>query len=551
METGLEYGLIGAKLGHSFSPEIHAKIGHYPYELRELSPDGVHQLLEERTFRGLNVTIPYKELVIPLLDEISDRARKIGAVNTIVNRNGRLYGDNTDYSGAAALIRHAGVEISGRKVLILGTGGTSKTLRAVTEAMGARKIVRVSRHSGEGLCTYEEAARLHSDAQVIVNTTPVGMFPNVDGCPLEVEQFPALEGVVDVVYNPLSTRLVQSARKLGLPAEGGLYMLCAQAVYAAGRFFDREIDDSRIEGIYRSVLREKQNVVLIGMPSCGKTTVGRWVARRLKRPFRDTDKLIVRRAGKSIPEIFAEKGETGFRQMEAEIVAEVARESGVVIATGGGSALNPESVRRLKQNGLICFLDRPLEKLRPTGDRPLSSSTDALKKRFEERYPLYNAVCDRRLPADGTIEENVELVLEAAGFGRKAGDGPWKNFCAAFQELRPPAADRCIAGGRGKPYGRCSYESGYSGDHGLRSGAGSGNPSGKRTFVGEGLRRTSSSERFTAGASLPGKRKHFAVSDPDGAVRRGRRFPRRGTSDGPRRKRLRGAAEGTRCDVRR
>ena len=239
METGLEYGLIGAKLGHSFSPEIHAKIGHYPYELRELSPDGVHQLLEERTFRGLNVTIPYKELVIPLLDEISDRARKIGAVNTIVNRNGRLYGDNTDYSGAAALIRHAGVEISGRKVLILGTGGTSKTLRAVTEDMGARKIVRVSRHSGEGLCTYEEAARLHSDAQVIVNTTPVGMFPNVDGCPLEVEQFPALEGVVDVVYNPLSTRLVQSARKLGLPAEGGLYMLCAQAVYAAGRFFDR------------------------------------------------------------------------------------------------------------------------------------------------------------------------------------------------------------------------------------------------------------------------------------------------------------------------
>ena len=164
METGLEYGLIGAKLGHSFSPEIHAKIGHYPYELRELSPEGVHQLLEERTFRGLNVTIPYKELVIPLLDEISDRARKIGAVNTIVNRNGRLYGDNTDYSGAAALIRHAGVEISGRKVLILGTGGTSKTLRAVTEAMGARKIVRVSRHSGEGLCTYEEAARLHSDA---------------------------------------------------------------------------------------------------------------------------------------------------------------------------------------------------------------------------------------------------------------------------------------------------------------------------------------------------------------------------------------------------
>ena len=420
METGLEYGLIGAKLGYSFSPEIHAKIGHYPYELRELSPEGVRQLLEERTFRGLNVTIPYKRLVIPLLDEVSDRARKIGAVNTIVNQNGRLYGDNTDYSGAAALIRHAGVKITGRKVLILGTGGTSKTLRAVTEDMGAREIVLVSRHGGEGLCTYEEVSLLHADAQVIVNTTPVGMFPNVEGCPLEPERFPALEGVVDVVYNPLSTRLVQSARKLGLPAEGGLYMLCAQAVYAAARFFDRETDDSRIDGIYHAVLREKQNVVLIGMPSCGKTTVGRWVARRLNRPFRDTDKLIVQRAGKTIPEIFAEKGEDGFRQLEAEIVAETARESGVVIATGGGSVLNPESVRRLKQNGLIFFPDRPLEKLRPTGDRPLSSSTDALRKRFEERYPLYNAVCDRRIPADGTIETNVELVLGAAGFGKRA-----------------------------------------------------------------------------------------------------------------------------------
>ena len=419
MEKRLEYGLIGAKLRHSFSPEIHARIGHYPYELLELSPDGVCQLLEERRFCGLNVTIPYKELVIPLLDEVSERAQKIGAVNTIVNRNGLLYGDNTDYSGAAALIRHAGVEIAGRKVLILGTGGTSKTLRAVTQDLGAREIVCVSRHGGEGLCTYEEVSRLHPDAQVIVNTTPVGMFPNVDGCPLELEPFSELEGVVDVVYNPLSTRLVQAARQKGLPAEGGLYMLCAQAVYAAACFFDRETDDSRIDGIYRSVLREKRNIVLIGMPSCGKTTVGRWAARRLNRPFRDTDKLIAQRAGKSIPEIFAEKGETGFRQLEAEMVAEVARESGVVIATGGGSVLNPESVRRLKQNGLICFLDRPLEKLRPTGDRPLSSSTDALKKRFEERYPLYNAVCDRRLPADGTIEENVELVLEAAGFGRK------------------------------------------------------------------------------------------------------------------------------------
>ena len=416
METGLEYGLIGAKLGHSFSPEIHAKIGHYPYELRELSPDGVHQLLEERTFRGLNVTIPYKELVIPLLDEISDRARKIGAVNTIVNRNGRLYGDNTDYSGAAALIRHAGVEITGKKVLILGTGGTSKTLRAVTEAMGARKIVRVSRHSGEGLCTYEEAARLHSDAQVIVNTTPVGMFPNVDGCPLEVEQFPALEGVVDVVYNPDKTELILRAEEAGVPvAVGGLEMLVAQAVYAAEYFLDRKFEDAPVEirRITAALRRDMLNIALIGMPSSGKTTLGRMLARSLGRTFVDLDEEIVKTDGRSIPDIFAAEGEDGFRTKETAETQRFGKEGRQLISCGGGIVKKPENLRALHQNGVILFIDRPVDALAVGGGRPLSSSMDALRQMEAQRRPLYLAAADAVIPNNGTLDDALHAAMEA------------------------------------------------------------------------------------------------------------------------------------------
>ena len=411
----MEYGLIGARLGHSFSPEIHKKIADYRYELCELTPEGVEKLMRERSFRAINVTIPYKETVIPMLDEISTEARRIGAVNTVVNRGGRLYGYSTDYSGAAVLVRRVGMPVKGKKVLILGTGGTSKTLHAVAEDMGAGEIVTVSRTAGEGRVTYAEALAHHTDAGVIVNTTPVGMFPHGDGCPIDPGAFPQLCGVVDVVYNPLSTRLVSAARARGIPAEGGLYMLAAQAVYASALFRDIPADTADIDRVYRAVLAEKRNIVLIGMPSCGKSTVGARIAGLLGRRLVDTDALVESVAGRSIPEIFAGEGEAAFRALERDAVAEAAKQSGVIIATGGGAAIDPRNVQMLRQNGELCFLDRPLEKLCVTPDRPLSKSAVSLKKRFEERYPIYCSACDFHIAVSGKPEDAARQVLNAIG----------------------------------------------------------------------------------------------------------------------------------------
>ena len=412
----MEYGLIGAKLGHSFSREIHARIADYDYELCELSPDGVAELMKERSFRAINVTIPYKETVIPMLDVISENAAKIGAVNTVVNRGGRLYGYNTDYAGASALIRRAGVEIKDKKVLILGTGGTSKTMRAVVGDMGAASVIGVSRRSGGENVTYDEAARLHSDADVIINTTPVGMFPSDDGCPIDISIFHSLSGVIDVIYNPLSTRLVTEARKRGVPAEGGLYMLAAQAVCASALFLGKadsesSLDTALCDSVFRSVLAQKQNIVLIGMPSSGKSTVGARISELTGRELVDTDVLISEKTGRAITEIFATDGEAAFRALEREAVAEVSRRSGIIIATGGGAVLDPRNVDKLKQNGVLFFLDRPLGLLCATADRPLSRDASALARRYEERYPVYTSVCDVRVPGEGSVNEVAELVL--------------------------------------------------------------------------------------------------------------------------------------------
>ncbi len=399
----MKYGLIGEKLGHSFSKEIHAKIADYSYELLELAPEEVAPFLQKRDFLAINVTIPYKETVMPYLDEISEDAKKIGAVNTIVHRDGKLYGYNTDYYGAEMLIKSAALDPKGKKVLILGTGGTCKTLSAVVQDMGAREIIKVSRRSG---VTYEEAYAHHTDAEIVINTTPVGMFPHSENCPIDLSVFENLEGVVDVIYNPLRTRFVQKATEMGKKAVGGLLMLAAQAVYASALFLGKDRDDSLCEKAYRAVLREKQNVVLVGMPSSGKSTVGR----ALGGEFFDSDEEIVKMSGKSIPEIFASEGEAAFRDREEETIKILSAKSGVVIATGGGAILREENLRALRSNGVIYFLDRPLEKLTPTGDRPLSSDYEALKKRFEERYPLYLAA-GVRIAADGDIEE-VKRILE-------------------------------------------------------------------------------------------------------------------------------------------
>ena len=404
----MEYGLIGEHLPHSFSKEIHETLAGYTYELCELKQDEVGAFLEKREFKGINVTIPYKQTVIPYLDEIDEKARAIGAVNTIVNRGGKLYGYNTDYDGMAGLIRRLGIEVEGREVLIFGTGGTSKTAAAVVRDMGAKSVTRVSRTASGDAISYEEAAV--RDAQVIINTTPAGMFPNVDAQAMDLSAFPHLEGVVDAVYNPLRTRLVQQALALGAKAEGGLYMLVGQAVSACEYFLGQKLADDAAEQVFRSIAHGKENIVLTGMPGSGKSTVGALLAEALGRELVDTDAEIIRAAGMPITEIFASRGEQGFRDLESEIVAEVSLRTGIIIATGGGAILREENVRKLKQNGRLFFLDRVLCDIVPTDDRPLSSDYEALKLRYEERYPRYIATADVTVPVKGTAEDVAEKI---------------------------------------------------------------------------------------------------------------------------------------------
>lgn len=390
----MEYGCIGEKLRHSFSKEIHARIGAYGYELKELAPQDVGAFLRAKAFKGINVTIPYKETVLPYLDEISDEARAVGAVNTIVNRDGKLCGYNTDVAGMTALVRRIGVSLAGKKVLVAGTGGTSKTAVAVAKALGANEVVRVSRSGREDAVTYAEAAERHADAAFLINATPCGMFPHPFETPLDLSCFPALEGVADAVYNPLRTKLVLTAQALGLPAEGGLYMLVAQAVESARHFFGKPFDGELTDTIYRELYREKRNLVLIGMPGSGKSTVGRLLAERANLKFVDTDDLVRRREHREVAAIIRERGEGAFRQIESAVICELALTNGGVIATGGGAVLLPNNVTALKMNGEVWFLERAVAELKTTADRPLSDNRDKLNALWDKREPVYRAAAD-------------------------------------------------------------------------------------------------------------------------------------------------------------
>ena len=411
----MKYGLIGEHLTHSYSCEIHAQIADYEYELHELAPSELGGFLTKREFNAINVTIPYKQDVIPYLDGISDTAKRIGAVNTIVNRGGKLYGDNTDFAGMLALAKHIGVDMKGKKVLILGTGGASKTGHALAEYMGAESVYYVSRSGKNGSITYEQAVSEHSDAQVIINATPVGMFPKQGGRPIDISAFPKLEGVLDAIYNPLRTNLILDAQERGIPAEGGLYMLSAQAVHAAAVFQDIPLDESLVDKAFKSVKNDKQNIVLIGMPSSGKTTVGRILAEKCGKELADTDEYIVKKIGMPIADFFAKHGEAEFRKIEKETVAGLASTGGKIIATGGGAVLDAENVRALKQNGVLVFLDRRPENLIATDDRPLASRRSALEKLYAERYDIYCAAAEVHIDANTTPEAEADVILKELG----------------------------------------------------------------------------------------------------------------------------------------
>ena len=403
----MDYGLIGARLGHSHSPRIHAALAGYNYQLRELKEEELAGFLTERAFRGINVTIPYKKAVMPFCAELGEGARRIGCVNTIVKRSdGSLYGDNTDYYGFCQTARRAGVTFAGRHVLILGSGGTSLTAFQAAEDLGAASVERVSR-SGE--LNYETVYR-REETEIVVNTTPVGMFPKNGERAVDLSRFPRLQGVVDVVYNPLRTAFLLQAAALGVPAAGGLPMLVAQARRASELFTGERIPEERMEAALREVAAEVTSVVLIGMPGSGKSTVGAALARRLERPFVDADEEIVRRAGRSIPEIFAEDGEERFRALETEVLSDLGKRSGIVLATGGGAVLFERNLPLLRQNGRIYRITRDVSRLATCG-RPLSSSPERLREMERERAPFYERAADVTVSNDGSTAETVAAIM--------------------------------------------------------------------------------------------------------------------------------------------
>lgn len=407
----MKYGCIGEYLKHSFSKEIHNSLAEYEYELKEIPKDKFCEFMTNRDFEAINVTIPYKEAVIPYLHYIDDVAKEIGAVNTVVNKEGKLYGYNTDFYGMSMLTAHAGIDLKNKKVAVLGTGGTSKTANAVAKSLLAKEVITVSRTKKPDTVTYEELYENHKDLDVLINTTPLGMFPNNFTKALDITPFTKLSGVIDAVYNPLRTQLVADAKKRGIKAEGGLYMLVVQAVFASEIFLDKKYEKKEIDRVFGKLRRQKENIVLIGMPSSGKSTIGKELSKRLGRTFYDTDMLIEEKEGKKISEIITSMGEEYFRSLETDAAKKVSKKTGAVIATGGGIVLKEENIAALSQNGRIYFLDRPLELLLPTQDRPLTTTREDLFKKFNERYSIYQRSADVKIEASADVDTVARAVI--------------------------------------------------------------------------------------------------------------------------------------------
>ncbi len=406
----MEYGCIGEHLGHSFSKEIHNSLENYDYTLKELALSELKLFMEERNFKAINVTIPYKLAVIPYLHYISPEAKAINAVNTIVNKDGKLYGYNTDFYGLKGLIEKENVSLKGKTVLILGSGGTSNTAFAVAQAMGAKSVFKVSRNEKDGYITYNKCYDIADEVQIIINTTPCGMFPATGVSAIDIKCFSNLEAVFDAVYNPLKSQLIIDAQSRGIKAVGGLYMLVLQAACAVEHFTNKSVDYSKAEDVFQKLYKSKMNIVLIGMPGCGKSTIGEMLSKKLNKVFKDTDELIVKSENTQITDIFKSKGEKVFRDIESREVALVSKENGMVIATGGGAVLNKKNTELLKGNGRVYFINRPIEQISATSDRPLSSSKEDLYKRFTERYDIYLQSADVVIDGSGTVEEVVKRI---------------------------------------------------------------------------------------------------------------------------------------------
>ncbi len=406
----MKTGLLGRKLGHSYSPQIHAYLGSYSYDLFEKEPDEVETFLKTGDFTAINVTIPYKQTVIPFCSELSQTARRIGAVNTIVRReDGSLIGHNTDYFGFLSTVKHSGLDPYGKKVLVIGNGGASKPAITVMEELGARVTVIAHKENTP------ENLRKHDDAAILVNATPVGMYPNTGLSPVDLSLFPRLEGVLDMIYNPARTKLLLDAEERGLITENGLWMLVAQAKEASEWFTGSPIDDALIGTIHQSLRLQMENIILIGMPGSGKSTIGRHLAAKLSKEFVDADAQIVSAAGMTIPEIFSQSGEAGFRQIESKVLSDLGKRSGLVIATGGGCVTQECNYAHLHQNGTIFCLDRHLSKL-PTDGRPLSQK-GKLEEMYRIRHPLYQRFADYTVDNNDTPDNCIRQILRYLNLG--------------------------------------------------------------------------------------------------------------------------------------
>lgn len=405
------YGLIGKKLSHSYSKDIHNKLFNTEYDLKELNEEEFSFFMKEKSFKGINITIPYKQDVMKYLDYIDEDAKLIGAVNTVINDNGILKGFNTDILGLEYVIKKANIILDNKRALILGTGGTSNTIYQLLKKHNAKTIYKVSRKDTNGIdtITYEELKNKYNEFDVIINSTPNGMYPNVYEKPMDLSIMTNLEALVDVIYNPLRTLLRLDAEKLNIKAINGLYMLVAQAVYADSIFFNKKVDETNIENIYNDLLNKKLNISLIGMPFSGKSTVGKVLAKRLNKDFLDVDDYITEKYNKTSAEIITNDGEQTFRDIESEVIKEISMFSNYVFATGGGSILREENVDRLRMTSLMVYIKRKNPII--TEDRPLSSNKEMFSELLIKREPIYEKALDISVCNDGDVDTCVNDII--------------------------------------------------------------------------------------------------------------------------------------------
>ncbi len=408
----MDYAVIGKTLTHSFSAEIHPKLFKCNYEKKELNEDELDKFMRNRDFLGINVTIPYKKAVIPYIDFLDETAELTGTVNTVINKNGKLFGYNTDYLGLKALIEKNNVDISGKNVLIFGSGATSCTAKALCENLGAKTVNRFSRSEKYGFSNYKEIEKFYNDTDVIINATPCGTYPDIYKSAAEIENFKDLKAVFDVVYNPIRSKLVCDALKMGITAEGGTMMLVFQAVFAARLFSGKDIPYEKGITIYNNMLKEKSNIVLIGMPSSGKTTIGKFLSEKTGKKFFDTDSEIEKITGKTPKEIINFSGEEIFRDIESETISELSRKQNLIIATGGGAVLREKNIDLLRENGIVVYLDRKFEDLEIDKNRPLSSTKDKLSKMYFNRKSIYEKYADFIICEKSEIETADKILKE-------------------------------------------------------------------------------------------------------------------------------------------